>query len=122
MHLMPNIPPAAALTALAAGSAFACPHHGPRATGLDSRSVLSSVPQRVSNARAAALVAWKPRAWTLVAPSQAHRRRRAAQDAPPQTTPIATEMARCDPLFRHVCAAAASTGLDRPVIGRVAHR
>ncbi|HEY6195215.1 MAG TPA: hypothetical protein VI504_09255 [Candidatus Eisenbacteria bacterium] len=71
MHLSRNILLAAALTALAAGSAFACPHHGPRATGLDSRSVLSSVPQRVSNARAAALVAWKPRAWTLVAPSQA---------------------------------------------------
>ncbi len=71
MHLSRNILLAAALTALAAGSAFACPHRSTRAAGRDSRSALSSVPQRVPDARAAALVAWRPRAWTLAAPSQA---------------------------------------------------
>src|SRR5260221_13203657 len=71
MHLSRNILLAAALTALAAGSAFACPHRSTRAAGRDSRSALSSVPQRVPDARAGALVAWRPRAWTLAAPSLA---------------------------------------------------
>jgi len=71
MHLSRNILLAAALTALAAGSAFACPHHTARAAGGEWGSGLSSAPQSVPAARAAALVAWKPRAWTLATSSQA---------------------------------------------------
>src|SRR5947207_3504994 len=71
MHHSRNILLAAALTALAAGSAFACPHHNARAADQDSRSAALAAPRSAPAARAAALVAWKPRAWTLATPSQA---------------------------------------------------
>lgn len=64
MHLRRHIILGIALTAVAAGSALACPNHAPKtATAVPARSAMS--------ARTAALVAWKPRAWapaTLAVP------------------------------------------------------
>ena len=60
MHLRRHILLGAALTAFAAGSAQACPHH----TARDGKSAVLAAPQSVMSPHVAALVAWKPRAWT----------------------------------------------------------
>lgn len=61
MHLRRHILLAAALTAIAAGSAQACPEH---ATKHSTRSASVETP---SHARASAVVAWRPRAWAPAA-------------------------------------------------------
>jgi len=62
MHPRRHILLAAALTTLAASVTWACPQHERHAAG--ARFTLAAAPQAVSEARVAALVAWKPRAWT----------------------------------------------------------
>lgn len=64
MHLRRLILLAAALTALAAVSAQACPNHA-------TRSATAALTTPHPDARNAALVAWRPRAWTPALPSPA---------------------------------------------------
>ena len=60
MHLRRHFILGAALTAFVAGSVQACPNHSARTASL-------AAPRSVSSTRAAALVAWKPRAWAPAA-------------------------------------------------------
>ena len=68
MHLRPHIILGAALVAITAGSAQACPNHAAKtATAVAPHAAMSAM-----SSRCAALVAWKPRAWapaTHAAPS-----------------------------------------------------
>jgi hypothetical protein len=56
MHLRRPIILAAALVAITAGSAQACPNHG-------TKTATAVAPHAAMGARSAALVAWKPRPW-----------------------------------------------------------
>ncbi|HZD20072.1 MAG TPA: hypothetical protein VE325_05315, partial [Burkholderiales bacterium] len=55
-HLRRHITLGAALLTIAVGSVQACPNHS-------TKTATTVAPHRVSSARAAALLAWKPRAW-----------------------------------------------------------
>jgi hypothetical protein len=59
MHLRRHIILGAALAAFAAGAAQACPNHATHS----STAAMTATPNAVSPMRAAAVVAWKPRAW-----------------------------------------------------------
>jgi hypothetical protein len=60
MHLCRHIFLSAALVAIAAGSVYACPNHA-------TKTAMAVTSTGAMKARTAALVAWKPRAWTPAA-------------------------------------------------------